>query len=108
MHQLQKMEGRSQESYGRVMKPVKEIVSDKFLREIGIDPDAFYKRDKVRVEDRYMRPTDEYPHGSWLHTVGGEVQAAAGFLNMSEEQFTDEIHNPPIRKRNVRYLSKAG
>ena len=90
------------------MKPVKEIVSDKFLREIGIDPDAFYKRDKVRVDDRYMRPTTEYPHGSWLHTVGGEVQAATGFLNMSEEQFTDEIHNPPIRKRNVRYLSKAG
>jgi hypothetical protein len=78
------------------MKPVKEIVSDKFLREIGIDPDAFYKRDKVRVEDRYMRPTAEYPQGSWLHTVGGEVLAATGyFAKMYPDKPSLYWHNGP-------------
>ena len=32
----------------------------------------------VGVEDRYMKPSAEYPDGSWLHTVGGKVEVATG------------------------------
>jgi hypothetical protein len=35
--------------------------------------------DKVLVEDRYMKPTPDYPDGSWLHKVGDEVIVATGY-----------------------------
>jgi hypothetical protein len=31
------------------------------------------------VEERFMKATDEYPMGSYLLTVGGEVQVATGW-----------------------------
>jgi hypothetical protein len=33
----------------------------------------------IAVEDRYIRPTPEYPDGSWLHTFDGEVKIATGY-----------------------------
>jgi hypothetical protein len=35
--------------------------------------------DRVEILDQFMRPTPEYPHGSWLYKVGGEVQVATGY-----------------------------
>ena len=43
--------------------------------EMGID--FGYGKD-IAVEDRYMYPSAEYPQGSWLHIVDGEVQIATG------------------------------
>jgi len=45
-------------------------------RTIGIDVGE--GRD-ICVEDRYMSPTAEYPQGSWLHIVDGEVSIATGY-----------------------------
>ena len=33
----------------------------------------------ICVEDRYMKPTAEYPDGSWLHKIDGKVQEATGY-----------------------------
>lgn len=44
--------------------------------EIGIDIGE--GRD-ICVEDRYMHPTKEYPDGSWIHIVDGEVEVATGY-----------------------------
>jgi hypothetical protein len=44
--------------------------------EVGID--VGIGKD-VSVEDRYMRPSAEYPDGSWLHKVGNEVMVATGY-----------------------------
>lgn len=41
----------------------------------GIDVGQGY----VSVEDRVMKPSAEYPDGSWLHTVDGKVEVATGF-----------------------------
>ena len=35
--------------------------------------------DTVCVQDSYMKPTSEYPWGSWLHTIDGEVTVATGY-----------------------------
>lgn len=44
--------------------------------EIGID---VARGKEICVEDRYMKPTPEYPQGSWLHTVAGNVEVATGY-----------------------------
>jgi hypothetical protein len=33
----------------------------------------------ICVEDRYMKPTAEYPDGSWLHLIDGKVEVATGY-----------------------------
>lgn len=33
----------------------------------------------IAVEDRYMRPTAEYPDGSYLQLVDGEPMVATGY-----------------------------
>lgn len=33
----------------------------------------------MSVEERYMRPTPEFPTGSYLRMVGGRVEIATGF-----------------------------
>jgi hypothetical protein len=33
----------------------------------------------IGVEDRYIKPSTEYPDGSWLHTVNGKVEVATGY-----------------------------
>jgi len=33
----------------------------------------------ILVEDRYIKPTAEYPNGSWMHTVDGKVEVATGY-----------------------------
>ena len=33
----------------------------------------------LSVEDRYIRPSAEYPDGSWLHKYGGIVMIATGY-----------------------------
>ena len=43
---------------------------------IGIDTGA---GKDICVEDRYMSPSAEYPDGSWLHLVDGEVVIATGY-----------------------------
>ena len=43
---------------------------------IGID---VARGKDISVEDRYMKPTPEYPDGSWLHTIDGNVEVATGY-----------------------------
>lgn len=45
--------------------------------EVGVD---LASGDSVSIEDRYMRPSAEYPYGSWLHKIGGEVTVATGYF----------------------------
>ena len=45
------------------------------MRYIGIDEGE----GDVGVEERYMKPTAEYPQGSYLKIVGGQVQMATGW-----------------------------
>ncbi len=33
----------------------------------------------IQVEDRYIKPTPEFPDGSYLHTVDGKVKVATGY-----------------------------
>ncbi len=33
----------------------------------------------IGVEERYMKPSAEYPDGSWLHKYGGTVMIATGY-----------------------------
>jgi hypothetical protein len=51
---------------------------DKVLYEIGVD--VGIGKD-VCVEDRYIKPSAEYPDGSWLHIVNGEVTIATGYYS---------------------------
>ena len=44
--------------------------------EIGIDHG---EGKDICVEERYMKPTPEYPDGSWLHKIDGQVQVATGY-----------------------------
>lgn len=34
----------------------------------------------IGIEECYMRPTAEYPQGSWLYKVGDIVQVATGYF----------------------------
>jgi hypothetical protein len=37
------------------------------------------EREYVPVEEHYKRPDAEYPDGSWMHKIGGEVTIATGY-----------------------------
>ena len=45
------------------------------MMEIGID----HGGKNICVEQRYMRPTAEYPQGSYLHKIGDNVIMATGW-----------------------------
>lgn len=34
----------------------------------------------IEIRDTYAKPTSEYPDGSWMRTVAGEVEVAAGYF----------------------------
>ena len=34
----------------------------------------------ILIEDRYMRPSAEYPQGSWMHIIDGDVKIATGYF----------------------------
>jgi len=34
----------------------------------------------VEITDQYLKPTTEYPDGSWLHKVGDRVEVATGYF----------------------------
>ena len=44
--------------------------------EMGIDTG---QGKDIQVEERYMKPTPEYPDGGWLYKVDGQVQVATGY-----------------------------
>ena len=44
---------------------------------IGIDPGDLCG--DFQIEELYVRPTAEYPQGSWLYKIGDRVEAATGF-----------------------------
>ncbi len=48
---------------------------------IGVDHAS---EPEIKVEERFMKPTAEYPMGSYLRMVGGNVDIATGFY---EKQF---------------------
>lgn len=52
------------------------MMGEKILYEIGCD---YAEGKDVCVEDRYMKPSAEYPDGSWLHIVDGKVMVATGY-----------------------------
>jgi hypothetical protein len=35
--------------------------------------------DSIKVEERFMKPTVEYPMGSYLRTIDGNVETATGY-----------------------------
>ena len=35
--------------------------------------------DRIKITESYMRPTAEYPQGSWLYKIGDRIEAATGF-----------------------------
>ncbi len=35
--------------------------------------------DLVKIEERFMKPSSEYPDGSWLRKVDGKVEIATGY-----------------------------
>jgi hypothetical protein len=45
--------------------------------DVGVDIAA---GDSVTVEEHYMRPSAEYPDGSWMHKVGDRVEVATGYF----------------------------
>lgn len=45
--------------------------------DVGVD---IASGDSVTVTDRCMKPTAEYPDGSWLHKVGDRVEVATGYF----------------------------
>ena len=45
------------------------------MREIGIDEGE----GDIAIEERYVKPTVEFPHGSYLRIVAGKVEIATGW-----------------------------
>jgi hypothetical protein len=54
--------------------------------------------DRIQVVWKYMRPTAEYPQGSYLHKVGDQVTMATGYYAIEYPGFPsfDWHGGPPI------------
>lgn len=52
-----------------------ETLLDDKKYQLGVDTG---KGKDVVVEDHFLKPSAEYPDGSWMHKVDGEVQVATG------------------------------
>jgi hypothetical protein len=53
-------------------------IKPQFLLTSGTRGSQTYR--EILVEDRYIKPSIEYPDGSWLHLVNGEVKVATGYF----------------------------